>query len=306
MLEQIKIGHYSHGGTGVTVVLTPEGAVGGCSVRGAAPATRETALLDSHKMIQKIHAVCLSGGSAYGLDACGGVMKWLNKKGHGFDVAGHKIPIVCGASLFDLTVTGGAKPDADFGYKACENAVVLSGCQRNTINCVSLTTGLSGQFGAGTGATIGKICGTEYVARGGVGYSSREIGGLEIAALVVVNAVGDIVKNGKIIAGASEGGKFLNCNEALMKHMSTPVAPATQSNTTLGVIMTNADLTKAEVNKLADLTHNAYAMCISPVHTEFDGDVIFGLATGQRKADFNVIAASAIDIMKEAIWKVKP
>ncbi|MCL2369711.1 MAG: P1 family peptidase [Firmicutes bacterium] len=339
-MDDIKIGHYSEGGTGVTVVLTPKGAVGGCSVRGSAPATRETALLDSHKMIQKIHAVCLSGGSAFGLDACGGVMRWLSERGYGFD-AGHKVPIVCGASIFDLTRTGGAKPSADMGYKACENAMqkfpscggVSEGrggdrtrgldcirpskrtissngtCHTATLgaDCVTTPTSKSnnGQIGAGTGATIGKICGAEFVAAGGIGFASRKIGDLEITALVVVNAVGDIVKDGKIIAGANKGGKFLDCNKMLMGALASSNDKQKGQNTTLGVIMTNADMTKVEVNKLADITHNAYAMCISPVHTEFDGDIIFGLATGKIKGiDFNVVAANAIDVMKEAIWSV--
>ena len=290
-MDGIKIGHYTGDGTGVTAVLAPEGAVGGCSIRGAAPATRETALLDSHKMIQKIHAVVLAGGSAFGLEACGGVMRYLHEAGIGFPAGAHKVPIVCGAAIFDLNSAELKYPDADAGYNACKQA---KGCTSKT-----------GRIGAGTGATVGKACGPQFCSPGGVGYAARKIGDLEIAALVVANALGDIVKDGVIIAGAKAGGKgggFLNCNKAILS-MGNVRGQAGQ-NTTLGVIMTNASLSKVQVNKLADITHNAYAMCISPVHTEFDGDIIFGLATGGVEADYNIVAAHAVDVMKEAIWSV--
>jgi len=258
-------------------------------------------------MMQKINAVVLSGGSAFGLDACGGVMRYLNEIGVGFDTGLHKVPIVVGASIFDLNSAELVYPNAGYGYKACGNA--------REIAAASPRNDMVGRVGAGTGATIGKVCGPQFAAAGGVGYATKKIGDLEIAALVVVNALGDIVKDGKIIAGANAGGNFLDCNKMILSAPHGTVSASARNgdkkiqaqagqNTTLGVIMTNAMLSKVQVNKLADITHNAYAMCISPVHTEFDGDIIFGLATGEVQADYNIVSAHAIEVMKEAIWTV--
>lgn len=292
----IKVGHHTLTArpTGCTVVLTEAGAVAGVDVRGGAPGTRETDLLDPVNMVQKVHGLILSGGSAFGLDAAGGVMRYLEEKGVGFDALVAKVPIVPAAILFDLGVGGSPKirPTAECGYLAAQAA---------TDGPVA-----EGNVGAGAGATVGKTGGPARSMKAGVGTAAIVLpSGLVVAALVAVNSVGDIIDpaTGKVVAGVrnADGKGFADARVLIRSGALARRDPG--ENTTIGVVATNAVLTKAEAAKMAQMAHDGFARAISPVHTPGDGDTIFALATGALPGEANagLIGALAAEAMADAI-----
>lgn len=289
----IKLGNAEDltGGTGCTVILCEKGGIAGVDVRGGAPGTRETDLLNPVNMMDKVNGIMLAGGSAFGLDAAAGVMEYLENKGIGFDVGITKVPIVSAAVLFDLTAGDyKCRPDKAMGYKACINAE---------------NEGFSeGSVGAGTGATVGKILGMDKAMKGGLGSFCIKIGALYVGAVVAVNCFGDVVnpENGEILAGAyiPEENRFVNTESLIMESLKKEDNPFS-GNTTIGCVITNARLSKAEVNKVASMAHNGYARSIRPVHTMYDGDTIFALATGQVETDVNQIGVLAVKAMEQAV-----
>jgi L-aminopeptidase/D-esterase-like protein len=290
----IKVGQFtlSERPTGCTVILTEAGATAGVDVRGSAPGTRETDLLNPINTVQQVHAIVLAGGSAFGLDAASGVMRYLEEKNVGFDVRVARVPIVPAAILFDLGV-GNAKirPTADCGYRAAQAA----------------TTGPveEGNVGAGAGATVGKFAGLERAMKAGIGTSAIVLpSGLVVAAIVAVNAVGDVVdpSSGRIIAGVrTEDGHSLADVRSMIR--SGVFDQPKGEDTTIGVVATNARLTKAQATKMAQMAHDGLARAISPAHTPSDGDTIFALSTGTREGDVNLslIGALAAEAMADAI-----
>ncbi len=291
----LRVGHFTdtRRPTGVTVILTPEGSVAGVDVRGAAPGTRETDLLSPLNAVEKVHAVMLAGGSAFGLDAAGGVMRWLDERGFGVPVGPARVPIVPAAILFDLWV-GDSKirPDAASGYAACQAATTDPVPQ--------------GNVGAGSGAAVGKLFGIGRAMRGGLGSASITVGGVTVAALVAVNAIGDVIDpaTGQTVAGArsADGSSLLGTMQALRRG-DVPAQLQPGAATTLGVVATDAVLTKAQANKLAQMAHDGFARSINPVHTMGDGDTIFALATGVSGVSGNLtlIGALAADVMAVAV-----
>ena len=288
----IKVGHSQsdEGMTGVSVIICEEGATGGVDVRGSAPGTRETDLFQAEKMIDKVHAVVLSGGSAFGLDASSGVMRYLEEKGIGFDVGVTKVPIVASAVIFDLDIGDHhIRPDFKMGYQAARNTITEAALQ--------------GNIGCGRGATIGKILGPNYAMNAGLGSASVRVGDLIVSAMIVVNSFGDIYDpaNNQQIAGVYDYDhkKLLNTIE-LMKEGSKEITFALK-NTTIGVIATNARLTKAHANKVSQVAHNGLARTINPVHTMVDGDTIFTMATNKIEADINLVGSLAAEAMSKAI-----
>jgi L-aminopeptidase/D-esterase-like protein len=303
----LRVGHFTETRrpTGCTVILAPDGAVAGVDVRGAAPGTRETELLSPLNAVEHVHALLLSGGSAFGLDAAGGVMRWLDERGIGVPIgpaAGHgsagkpiRVPIVPAAILFDLWVGDASiRPDAASGYAACEAATTAQVAE--------------GNVGAGTGASVGKLFGIGRAMRGGLGSASVTVGGITVAALVVVNAIGDVIdpSTGEPIAGArSEDGRRLQgtMRSMLRGELMAPMQPG--SATTLGVVATDAVLTKAQAGKLAQMAHDGFARSINPVHTMTDGDTIFALATGAsgQAANLTLIGALGAELMATAVLR---
>ena len=294
----IKVGHYTdrEGITGCTVVLCEGGAVGGVDVRGSAPGTRETDLMRPVNMVQEMHAVLLTGGSAYGLDAAGGVMRWLEEREIGFNVGVGVVPIVPAAVLFDLTIGDPkARPDATVGYQACQSA--------------SDGPVAEGNVGAGTGATVGKLLGPKFATKGGLGTASVKIGkGIVVGAIVAVNAFGDVVDpdTGTILAGTRKpvGGGFVNTVKQMQGGLGQTILGF--ANTTLAVVATNAYLTKEGANKVAQMAHDGLARSIRPVHTMLDGDTVFALATGERPkkgkgADPSVVGTAAAEVLAQAV-----
>lgn len=291
-VEGIKVGHYhsEEGMTGTSVIIYEEGATGGVDVRGSAPGTRETDIFKAEKMIDKVHSIVLSGGSAFGLDAASGVMKYLEEKEIGFDVGVTKVPIVSSAVIFDLDIGDfRIRPDADMGYLAAKSANEFEKSQ--------------GNVGAGMGATIGKILGPKGAMKSGLGSASIRVGELVVSALVVVNSFGDIYdfKTNKQIAGVYDyrENKLLNTID-IMK-MNNLDLGFNRSNTTIGVVATNATLTKVECNKISEMAHNGYARSINPVHTMVDGDAIFSMATNKIHSDVNLVGVLAAEVMSMAI-----
>lgn len=279
--------------TGCSVVIARTGAVGGVDVRGAAPGTRETDLLDPANLVGVVHAVLLTGGSAWGLDAAGGVMRWLEEEGVGLYVGsapGQVVPIVPAAVLFDLHV-GDARirPDAAAGYAACQAA-------GDEI--------AQGNAGAGAGATVGKLFGMPYAMKGGIGTASVTVDGVTVGALIAVNALGDVVDpaTGQPIAGArTEDGQQLRGSVAAALAGDKPLALLAGANTTIGVVATDAPLTKAQCQRLAGAGHDGLARAIRPVHTMSDGDTLFALSTGMAGAlDFNVLCTMAGEAVARA------
>jgi L-aminopeptidase/D-esterase-like protein len=289
----IKVGHYTdlRAATGCSVVLSEGGAVGGVEVRGAAPGTRETDLLRPAHLVERVHAVLLTGGSAFGLDAAAGVVKYLEERGVGFDTIVARVPIVPAAVLFDLGI-GDAKvrPDAQAGYEAC----------------VTATTGPidEGNYGAGTGATVGKLLGMEQAMKGGVGTASLRMGsGIVVGAIVAVNSLGDVVdwSSGEIVAGARKpGGGFLDSASALRGNLGRDTASF--ANTTIGVVATNARLSKEQANMVAQLACNGYAYAVRP-STMLDGDALFVLSTGDDTGDVSAIGAVGAEVVAQAILR---
>lgn len=292
-IEGFRIGNAQdkEGGTGCTAILCDEGAVAGVDVRGGGPATRETDLLDPSKLVDKVHAVVLSGGSAYGLDAATGVMKYLEEYDIGFDVGLGKVPIVPAACLFDL-VSGDPKcrPDAAMGYTACEAS------EKNTPE--------KGNYGAGTGATVGKFLGIERLMKGGLGTYAVQIGELKIGAVVAVNCLGDVydADTGEQIAGMLNEDKtaLANTRDIMWNSIAQPKNVFT-GNTTIGCIITNAKLTKPQCSKLASMAHDGYAAAIKPVHTSADGDTIFYLAKGSVEVNPDALGDLGAYVMAKAI-----
>lgn len=288
-----RVGHQTHvdAVTGCTVILCPDGTVGGVDVRGGAPGTRETDLLRPTSLVETVNAIVLSGGSAFGLATADGVVQWLEEKGIGYPSGtGFTVPIVSGAILMDLPIGEPYHPDAAMGRAACENA--------------SDAPIEQGSVGAGTGCRVGMMMGNDMATKSGIGSACIDIGdGLKVAALVAVNALGDVLdETGQIMAGMrSPTGdpKYADTLE-FMKSFSQATSPPT-SNTVIGAIATNAQLSKAHVNKVAQMAHNGIARAVRPAHTMYDGDVIFALASGQIAANVNVIGAYGAEAMAAAI-----
>lgn len=293
-IEGIKIGNAQdeQAGTGCTAIICEKGACAGVDVRGGAPASRETELLKPVNMVQQINCVMLSGGSAYGLAAGDGAMTFLEESGIGFDVGVGVVPIVCGASLFDLVVGDPQiRPDKEMGYAACENAFLKRPLKE-------------GNAGAGTGAAVGKFLGTERMMKSGLGIYAAQIGNIKCGAVVAVNALGDIVDidSDKIIAGLmDEDKKRLVGTVGAMYEDIENNRNVFSGNTTIGCVITNAKLNKDQCTKLAGLCHNGYAMAIKPVHTSVDGDTIFVLATGEHEVAPDSLGVFATEVMARAI-----
>jgi L-aminopeptidase/D-esterase-like protein len=299
----ISVGHAhnTQARTGCTVILCDrEGAVAGVDVRGAAPGTRETDLLEPGNLVERVHAIVLAGGSAFGLDAACGVMRWLEERGVGFDAGVARVPIVPAAVIFDLA-SGDAsvRPDSAMGYDACERAL------SDTVE--------EGQVGVGAGAMIGKILGIGMASAGGIVTASIKLAsGVTVGAIVVVNSFGDIIDpaNGRILAGARSptGRGWLDTQRAIetasdkkMKKASPPRPFSAIENTTLAVVATDAALTKAQARKVASMSQDGMARAIRPIHTMFDGDTIFALSTGTLQSDVTTIGSVAADLVARAI-----
>lgn len=293
-MEGIKIGHSQskEGGTGCTVALFEKGAVAGVDVRGGAPGTRETDLLKSENLVDTLHGILLSGGSAYGLDAAAGVMAYLEEQNIGFDVGVGKVPIVPGAVLFDLPLgSPKVRPDKAMGYAAATVAAQNAG---KTIP--------QGTVGAGTGAAVGKILGMDYAMKGGIGTYAVEVAGVKVGALVAVNGFGDVVENGEILAGVYDRKNqvFLRTEGVMVQGMYDKPF---NGNTTIGLVVTNGKFSKPLMNKIASMAHNGYARALSPSHTMVDGDTIFAAATGAVEADPSLVGHLAALAMERAIHR---
>lgn len=281
--------------TGCTVILHPKGATAAVDVRGSAPATRETDLLDPINMVEQVHAIVLSGGSAYGLASADGIMQYLEEQQIGFDVGVGKVPIVCGACLFDLAVgESHIRPDAKMGYQACQASVNL----KEKLAC--------GNVGAGTGASVGKCLGNDYAMKSGIGHYAVQIGPLKIGAIVAVNAFGDIyTPDNQALAGCFDRKKhqFLPTDQWLSQQFEKSTIGFNRQNTTIGCILTNAKLNKAQAKKLASMAHDGYARAIRPVHTSVDGDSIFTFANGEvADVAIDVLGNLASQVMQQAIY----
>ena len=272
-VQGLLVGHHtlSTRPTGCTVVLCPQGATAGVDVRGAAPGTRETDLLHPSHLVQQVHGITLAGGSAWGLDAASGTARWLEEQGAGLDVGVARIPLVPAAVLFDLGLGDArVRPDAAAGYAACQAA--------------STQRPAEGSVGAGAGALVGKIFGFDRAMQGGIGTASFTVDGVTVGAIIACNAVGDVYhpRTGALLAGCrtDDGRQPLGARDALLGGMAARPLLA-GSNTTIGVIATDAALTKAQAQRLATVGHDGLARSINPVHTMSDGDTLFALATGQ-------------------------
>lgn len=276
--------------TGVTVVIFEEGAKVGVDVSGGGPASRETPLASPITADNPVNAICLSGGSAFGLAASDGVMRYLEERKMGYDTGFAYVPLVLQSCIFDLGLgSSTVRPDSAMGYEACVNA------EKNIVK--------HGNIGAGCGATVGKILGMEQSTKTGLGVAAVSVGGLQMAAVVALNALGDIFDptTGSKIAGLKnpEGNDFLDTCEQLYQ-ISAPT-DLFQGNTTIGIVITNGDFSKAEMNKIAAMTRNAYGRCINPVGTMADGDTIYAACTGKVKADVNMAGTLAAKVMEMAI-----
>lgn len=296
-IKGIKIGQSENqaAGTGCTVFLSETGMRAGLDVRGGGPASRESELLNPLAAAQVIHAIVLAGGSAYGLGAADGVMKYLEEKGIGFEVGPSlKVPLVCQSDLFDLTVGDPyIRPDKAMGYDACLRAE-----ENGTGNY------RDGNFGAGCGATVGKFAGMDYCMKSGIGSYAVQIGELQVGAVVAVNALGDIYdwKTGQKIAGLlAEDRRTFRSTEELMYASTEIVENKFTGNTTIGVIITNGKFEKASLCKIAGMAHDGYARSIRPVHTTADGDSIYAVSVGDVEADQDLTGVLAAEVMSEAI-----
>ena len=296
-VEGLRLGHFTldERPTGCTVVLAEAGAIGGVDVRGGAPSTRDTDLLDPVNSVQRVHAVVLAGGSAFGLDAASGVMRYLEERGIGYAMGEVVVPIVVGAILFDLGVgeDPSVRPGPDCGYNAAQSA----------------TAGPpeEGSVGAGAGATVGKLRGLDRAMKGGFGTASVSLpSGLTVAAAVAVNSLGDIIDpaTGMVVAGVRTPEGRLADARTLLRTPGTS-DPGGAANTTIGVVATNADLTQAQATKMAQMAQDGLARAIYPSHTPGDGDTVFSLATGTLAGDvpLTLVGALAADVMAEAILR---
>jgi len=295
-IRGIRVGHAGdpHSITGCTVILCPQGTVGGIDVRGSASGTRELDALSPGHLVPYVHAVLLAGGSAFGLDAAGGVMRYLEERGIGFDVQVTRVPIVPTAILFDLRLGDPfARPTPEMAYTACLSASdgpVPEGC-----------------VGAGTGATVGKLFGISQAMKSGLGTAGVDLPeGIQVAALAVVNAFGDVrdPRTGELVAGAREApdSHRLADSAAAMRRGATRRGYNAE-NTTLAVVATNARLTKVQATKLAQVAHHGMVRAVAPVHTTLDGDLVISLATGEREGDLNALGLGAADAVAEAILR---
>lgn len=290
-IEGVRIGNAQNeqAKTGTTVIIFDHGAKVGIDISGGGPAARETHLTDPTTADNPINAIVLSGGSAFGLEACEGVMQYLEQCGIGYDTGYAKIPLVCGSCIYDLGYGDATvRPDKKMGYLACKDA------EKNDPK--------QGNVGAGCGATVGKIKGMEFASNSGLGIYAAKLGELKVAAIVVVNALGDIFDpetNTQIAGLLNETGYFMNSKEELYK-LSKRTDMFT-GNTTIGAIITNGAFSKAEMSKIASMTRNAYARCIDPVGTMADGDTIYAASVGEVEADINVVGTLAAEVMSKAI-----
>ncbi len=292
-IRGIGIGHAHDlkAATGCTAVMARNGAAAGVDVRGGAPGTRETDLLTPMNLVQQIHGVVLAGGSSFGLDAAGGVMQYLEAQGIGFDAGVARVPIVCGAVLFDLAVGDPRiRPDKAMGYAACVDA--------ETPECAE------GCVGAGAGATVGKILGMERCMKSGLGACGLQTRELQVGAIAAVNCLGDVIdpETGEALAGVLDesGKRCLNTEEIMIRHFADrPMSFG--GNTTIGCVITNARFTKSASGKVASMAHNGYARTLRPAHSMFDGDTIFALATGEVEADVSVVGMLAARVMEQAV-----
>lgn len=294
-IQNIRIGQAEDavGGTGCTVFICDSGMRAGLDVRGGGPAARESELLKPAAAAQVIHAVLLSGGSAFGLDAAGGVMQYLEERDIGFDVGVTHVPLVCQSCLFDLTVADcHARPTREMAYTAC-----LASEQGNYRD---------GNYGAGIGCTVGKHHFMERCMKSGIGSYAVQIGDLQVGAVVAVNALGDIYdhKTGRMVAGlrSADGNSLSDTCRELYENYEV-IENKFVGNTTLGVIVTNARFDKTQLGKIAAMTHNGYARAIRPVHTSADGDSIYALSVGEVAADQDMVGTLAADVMAEAILR---
>ena len=300
-IEGFRIGHVTNleAATGCTVIVAPEGATGGVDVRGGAPASRETDLLRPENTVEAVHAVCLSGGSAFGLEAASGVACELEKRGIGLDVGPTRVPIVCSSCIFDLAFGSAAvRPGVTDGTEA---------------TCVALDTDpapvAEGTVGAGTGATVGKLNGSATLMKGGLGARARAVGDLKVGAVAVVNACGNVVDpaTGSPIAGmraAADSHEIVSMEDAMLAAAERLSMPLDRTNTTISCIITNARLTKAQATKLAQMAADAYAHTIRPTHTTNDGDTIYVLASGalgDRAFPLDMLGVAATRVLEEAI-----
>ncbi len=296
LIPNFLIGHATNedAATGCTVIVALKGACGGVDIRGGAPATRETDLLKPENSVSVVHAVVLSGGSAYGLAAASGVAEELESKGIGLDTGPALVPIVVGASLFDLDLQDSLeRPDASYGIRAVEDAF------HNKFSAPD-----HGNVGAGTGASVAKILGTEFAVKSGLGYAAYEHNGLYVGAVVALNALGDIYDtstNTKLAGPLLEDGFMGDTAEILLNKTAGDPMPLDLTNTTLGCIITNAKLDKSQCTKLAQMSHDGYARAIRPCHSSFDGDSIFVLASGEKDAQFEAVSMLAQKSVEKAI-----
>ncbi|MCI7321847.1 MAG: P1 family peptidase [Lachnospiraceae bacterium] len=291
--SNIKIGNAENvsAGTGCTVIISESGMCAGLDVRGGGPASRESELLKPLAQADAIHAVVLGGGSAFGLDAAGGVMQFLEERGIGFDVGVTKVPLVCQSDIFDLSVADSTvRPDKAMGYEACKNAYA--------------DNYQDGNYGAGVGATVGKLMGMDYCMKSGIGSYAVQVGELQLGAVVVVNSLGDIYdyQNGKIIAGmlAQDHKTFAGTEDVMFRSIEVHDNKFV-GNTTIGAIITNGAFNKSQLCKIAGMAHNGYARSIRPVHTTADGDSIYALSVGKVEADLDMAGTLAAKVMSEAI-----
>jgi L-aminopeptidase/D-esterase-like protein len=305
-IRGLRVGHAQdeEALTGCTVILCEKGAIGGVDQRGGAPGTRETDAMHPMHLVNEVHAVVLSGGSAFGLDSATGVVNYLEERGVGFDVRVARVPIVPAAILFDLGVgSSEVRPDAQMGYQACLNA--------------SADRPAEGNVGAGTGATVGKIIGMAGAMKSGLGTASMEIGkGVLVGAIAAVNVFGDVIdpETGQIIAGArvvQKGplkiglGPYFADTMCVMQSLvgRTILGFMSRENTAIGVVATNAKLNKEQINKVAQMAQDGLARTVRPAHTMLDGDTIFALATGEVKADVNIVGAFAAEAFSQAMLR---
>jgi len=292
-LADIKIGHWTDlkAATGCTVILCEKGAVAGVDVRGASPGTRETDLCRPMNLVERVHAVLLSGGSAFGLNAAGGVMRYLEERGIGYVTPGGVVPIVPAAVLFDLAIGNPqVRPGPDEAYKACVNA--------------RSSWPEEGCAGAGTGALVGQLLGTSRATKSGLGVSIETLsGGVAVLAIVAVNALGDVIdpETGRVVAGVrNASGKGFQSVYKLMK-AGVSVQSQAPGHTTIGAVITNARLSKEQANKVAQMAHDGLARTINPCHTMFDGDTLFALSCGETDADLTTVGAAGAEAMSRAV-----
>ena len=311
-ISGLRVGHAQdeQAMTGCTVVLCEDGSIGGVDQRGGAPGTRETDAMHPMHLVSEVHGVVLAGGSAFGLDAATGAVRFLEERGVGFDVRVARVPIVPAAILFDLGIgNSDVRPDAEMGYQACLNA--------------STDPPAEGNIGAGTGATVGKILGLAGAMKTGIGTASLEIGsGVIVGAIVAVNVFGDVIdpKTGQIVAGArvvQKGpikigkGPYFADTLCVMESLigRTVLGFSARENTAIGIVATNAKLNKEQINKVAQMAQDGLARTVRPAHTMLDGDTIFALATGDKKADVNIVGTFGAEVFAQAVlravWKAE-